>query len=279
VDPEMKYQAQINLAEKNSSHTLAYDMVQAHARGRALSVLEVGCASGYWGALLKTAGHSVVGVEPDERAAAAAENVLDQVFVGLVDDYFAAHPNVKFDVISFVDVLEHTMSPAAVLAECRARLKLGGIVVASIPNIAHLAVRGMLLAGRWDYSPTGIMDNSHIRFFTRNSIVELFSVSAFRILDFKPTRMSAAEVVRSYGMHSPTLLWIIACVLAPDRTWRDFQYVVCAGASDDAAESAIVNSQYEDRPGLWSATLFKWEAFLRAALFETKKLLSARRRA
>jgi O-antigen biosynthesis protein len=278
LDTEMKYQAQINLAEKNSSHTLAYDMVQSHAQGRLLSVLEVGCASGYWGAVLRTVGHSVVGVEPDAKAAMAAQKVLDQVFVGLVDDYFAAHPGAKFDVISFVDVLEHTISPTAVLAECRERLRPGGVVVASIPNIAHLAVRSMLLAGRWDYAPTGIMDNSHIRFFTRNSIVELFSASAFRILDFKPTTMSAAEAVRSYGMHSPTLLRIAACAFAPDRTWRDFQYVVCAGVSD-AGESAIANSQYSDRPGFWPATFFKCQTFLSGALLEAKKFLSARRRA
>lgn len=270
---EMKYQAQINLAEKNSSHTLAYDMVQAHAQGRALRVLEVGCASGYWGALLKTAGHKVVGVEPDVQAATAAQRVLDQVFAGIVDDYFLQHPDERFDVISFVDVLEHTMDPAGILIECRARLNPGGVIVASIPNVAHLAVRSMLLAGRWDYAKTGIMDSSHIRFFTRDTIIELFTSTAFRILDFKPTTMSAADAVRHYGMYSPAFLRFMVCALATDRSWQDFQYVVCAGAGEEK-ESLTENTKFADHPGVLSITLFKVRAVLRAIRFEIKRLFS-----
>ncbi|HSD39894.1 MAG TPA: class I SAM-dependent methyltransferase [Rhodocyclaceae bacterium] len=274
MNPEMKYQAQINLAEKNSSHTLAYDMVQAHAQGRPLSVLEVGCASGYWGAVLKVAGHAVVGVEPDAQAATAAQKVLDQVFVGLVDDYFAAHPDAKFDVISFVDVLEHTFDPVAVLAESRLRLKPGGIVVASIPNVAHLAVRSMLLAGRWDYAKTGIMDDSHIRFFTRDSIIELFNSGAFRILDFKPTTMCRADAICNYGMHNSALLSCVAWVFAPDRSWRDFQYVVCASTADSAELVAIENSRFAERAGILSASSFKAGVLYRALLLKVKVLLA-----
>jgi 2-polyprenyl-3-methyl-5-hydroxy-6-metoxy-1,4-benzoquinol methylase len=274
VDSELKYQAKINLAEKNSSHTLAHDMVQAYAQGRVLRVLEVGCASGYWGTLLKTAGHSVVGVEPDAQAAMAAQQVLDQVFVGLVDDYFATHQGEKFDVISFVDVLEHTMDPAVILTECRARLKPGGVVVASIPNVAHLAVRGMLLAGRWSYAQTGIMDNSHIRFFTRDTIVELFSTTAFRILDFKPTTMSAADAVRNYGMHSPFFLRAMACVLAPDREWRNFQYVVCAAVAEDNAAELVENRRFSAHSGFVKAASFKVSVLLRTIILELKLRLS-----
>jgi 2-polyprenyl-3-methyl-5-hydroxy-6-metoxy-1,4-benzoquinol methylase len=274
VESAMKYHASINLAEKNSSHTLAYDMVQAHAQGRALQVLEVGCASGYWGGLLKAAGHSVAGVEPDPAAAAAAQELLDQVFIGVADDYFAAHSDVKFDVISFVDVLEHTANPASILEECRARLNPGGVVVASIPNVAHIAVRSMLLAGKWDYAQTGIMDSSHIRFFTRNTIVELFSLTAFRVLDFKPTTMRGGEAVRRYGMYSPFFLRFMTCLLAPDRECRNFQYIVCATPADDSDASRAENQRFTDHPGVFQALFFKADMLRRTIVLEIKLKLS-----
>ncbi|MEC5385583.1 class I SAM-dependent methyltransferase [Uliginosibacterium sp. H3] len=274
VEPGMKYHASINLAEKNSSHTLAYDMVQAHARGRALRVLEVGCASGYWGEVLKAAGHSVVGVEPDPVAATAAQTLLDQVFVGFADDYFASHPDERFDVISFVDVLEHTANPEVVLDVCRSRLKPGGVVVASIPNVAHVAVRGMLLAGKWDYAKTGIMDNSHIRFFTRNTIVELFSATAFRILDFRPTTMRGGEAVRRYGLYSPFLFRVVIGLLAPDREWRNFQYIVCATPAESGDTFRANNLRFADHPGFFQALFFKADILRRTIILEIKLKLS-----
>lgn len=118
---------------------------------------------------LKNAGHEVWGVEMNPDAAELAKSVLDFVYVGTIKAFLIsefAHQN-KFDYIVFGDVLEHLPYPSEILKKCKSILISGGGIVASIPNVAHLAVRVMLLEGRWEYRDVGIMDNTHLRFFDK----------------------------------------------------------------------------------------------------------------
>jgi len=233
----MKYQASIDLRQKNNSHTLAYDLVRQNTAKKNLRVLEVGCASGYWGALLRAEGCFVVGVEPDEDAAGCARNVLDEVFVGGIDGFLEIYSGEMFDVICFVDVLEHTPKPSDVLSKCQRLLNSDGIIVCSIPNVAHLSVRAMVLAGKWEYSKTGLLDNSHIVFFTKNTIIDMLTQSGLKILDMQATVMDAGAASKLYGTYSPFFLRTIAALVAKDCCWQDFQYVVCVKKEGSAGVS------------------------------------------
>ncbi len=255
---EMKYQASIDLNQKNNSHTLAHDMVRQHAKGGNLNVLEVGCASGYWGALLRAEGCRVVGVEPDPESAQSAKTVLDDVFVGGIDLFLDSYTGEAFDVISFVDVLEHTRNPQEILQRCQNILNDKGIVVCSVPNVAHLSIRTMLLAGKWDYVRTGIMDDSHVVFFTRNTIVDLFSKSGLRILDMKATVMAADVAYQTYGTYSPLWLRFIAALAAMDCCWRDFQYVTCVRKSGLEISEVNENLRFATRENCFFAWKFKF---------------------
>lgn len=155
---------------KNSSHALVLELVGPNRR-----VLDVGCATGFLGEAYAAQGCTVTGVELVPKTAAEARTHLDEVIeadlnVTALADIF---PGRDFDVIVFGDVLEHLMDPGAVLRSAVGLLATGGAVVMSLPNVAHGSVRLALLQGRWDYRETGLLDRTHLRFFTRESVVQM----------------------------------------------------------------------------------------------------------
>jgi 2-polyprenyl-3-methyl-5-hydroxy-6-metoxy-1,4-benzoquinol methylase len=145
-------------------------------------VLDVGCSSGGFGALLKaTRQLEVWGVEPFESAAAQAAQKLDRVIYGGFSAE-AALPEATFDCVIFNDVLEHVVDPAAAIRYASRLLTPGGVVVASIPNIRHFpTIWRLLVHGEWKYREWGTLDKTHLRFFTRSSIIEMFEAEGYRV--------------------------------------------------------------------------------------------------
>jgi len=151
----------------------------------AARVLDVGCGAGATLQWLKQGGRCGVGVgiEMMESAAAIARGRIDEVHVGdatlLVDTAFAPQ---SFDLVLCLDVLEHLVDPWAFVAKLCPLLRPGGRVIASLPNVRHLrVVLPLLLAGRWRYEASGILDRTHLRFFTRESALELMSTGGLRV--------------------------------------------------------------------------------------------------
>jgi O-antigen biosynthesis protein len=177
------WESEASLPE-NNSHKKMLNLVGEHK-----SVVDFGCATGYLARLLVQRGCRVVGVEISHDAAAIAEQFCERVIVADLD--FTAItdilPDEQFDVAIFGDVLEHLRDPWRTLEQVRSILKPGGYVVASIPNIAHGAIRLALLQGKFDYEKQGILDNTHLRFFTRKSVEELFESSGYLIDAFDRT--------------------------------------------------------------------------------------------
>lgn len=143
-------------------------------------VLDVGCGSGGFGETLKRSRTvEVWGVEPVAKAAAAAASRLDRAVEGLFSPQLNL-PLGGFDCVIFNDVLEHLFDPAEALSYARQLLSPQGCVVASIPNIRHFPTMWELfIRAEWIYRDFGIMDRTHLRFFTRNSIEPLFVQSGF----------------------------------------------------------------------------------------------------
>ena len=241
-DSDKVYEGIIDLRVDNNSHTQMYNFIQEDSsRGKA-RVLEAGCASGYFGEALKHAGHEVWGVEMSANAAAEAREKLDRVFVGTIEEFLAcdAVKEMRFDYITFGDVLEHLVDPEQVLKDCRRILSPGGSIAASIPNVAHKAVRLMLLEGRWDYAGFGILDNTHLRFFTRNSIVELFTNTRFQI-----RRMDSVSLpIDGTGIDVNPELIEAAAELIPGNDQEVFQYTVLATKFDSEVKLAERNLRF-----------------------------------
>jgi SAM-dependent methyltransferase len=145
-------------------------------------VLDVGCAAGQLGALLRARGHYVAGIELSPNAAEQARHLLDHVEVRDVEaEGFPFEPE-SFDAILFADVLEHLVDPWRVLREAASLLVPGGRVIASIPNLQNAAVLRRLIRGRWQYRERGITDFGHLRFFTLHTIRHLFQQAGLRLV-------------------------------------------------------------------------------------------------
>jgi O-antigen biosynthesis protein len=138
---------------------------------------------------LKSKNCEVYGIEINADAAESARAYCTEVQVGDLDlrDLSSFYPGNKFDRIIFGDVLEHLKNPEAVLESAHAMLSSSGRIVASIPNIAHGAVRLALLNGEFDYSELGILDSTHLRFFTLDTVREMFLKAGFEIEDITRT--------------------------------------------------------------------------------------------
>ncbi len=154
----------------DSSHAATLDIVGYNKR-----VLEVGCATGYFTKALKDRGCQVVGIEMDPDAAAIAEKWAERVVVGDLDagTLWEELEGEQFDVITFGDVLEHLRDPLATIRASVKFLKSSGIVAVSVPNIAHGDVRMALLKGEFPYHDTGLLDRTHIQFFTKRNLENL----------------------------------------------------------------------------------------------------------
>jgi glycosyltransferase involved in cell wall biosynthesis/SAM-dependent methyltransferase len=149
-------------------------------------VLDVGCAAGLLGELIKKErGCKVFGVEIDKNVAEMAKSRLDDVFCINIE-----HAHLPFkeelDVLIFADILEHLSNPWRVLKNAKKWLKPDGIIIASIPNTSHYSIILDLLRGRWDYIPFGLLCITHLRFFTRESIEDMFIKSGYSILTMTP---------------------------------------------------------------------------------------------
>jgi 2-polyprenyl-3-methyl-5-hydroxy-6-metoxy-1,4-benzoquinol methylase len=230
-----RYDTDIDLSRGNNSHTLMVDLVGGNKR-----VLDVGCATGYLAEALVARGCTVSGVEFDAEAAEEARPHLDRLVVADLEQVDLAEEfgDDRFDVIVFGDVLEHLRDPLAVLRSARRLLADRGSVVASIPNIAHGSVRLALLAGRFDYQPLGLLDTTHVRFFTRASVEDLFREAGMVPIDVRRTTAGFFDtpVPVSEGEFTPE---VIDAVLA-DPESSTYQFVLRAVADDaDAAVSKL----------------------------------------
>ena len=147
------------------------------------TVLDVGCATGYLAELLRPQNCVVTGIDNNAEAAKTARKHCAEVIVADLETQSlpALFKRKKFDVVVFADVLEHLKSPGDVLQAAHRIVKPGGHVVASIPNIAHGAIRLALLAGNFDYTELGILDDTHLRFFTAKTLEEMFLATGYHI--------------------------------------------------------------------------------------------------
>ncbi|HWC12054.1 MAG TPA: methyltransferase domain-containing protein [Acidimicrobiales bacterium] len=227
----LKYDTEIDLSNTNNSHTLMVELV-----GGNKTVLDIGCATGYLARALVGRGCVVSGLERDPEAAAEAAPDLDKLVVGDVesDDLAELFGPASYDVVVFGDVLEHLRDPLAALRSARAVLAPRGYVVASIPNIAHGSVRLALLQGRFDYRPIGLLDETHLRFFTRKSMERLFHLAGMAPVDVRRTTAGLFEthVVVDQGTVPPELVE----QLLADPEALTYQFVLKAVVDDaDAA--------------------------------------------
>jgi SAM-dependent methyltransferase len=154
------------------------------------TVLDIGCGGGATGRLVKEKfpGTRVIGIEINPRAAEHARQYLDHVICGAIDDIdlAAAAPDESISTVLLLDVLEHLYDPWRALTRIRRWLAPGTRVLASVPNIRNLAVLDELAAGRFQYAENGVLDVTHVRFFTKGELKRMFEETGYRVTAMEP---------------------------------------------------------------------------------------------
>jgi 2-polyprenyl-3-methyl-5-hydroxy-6-metoxy-1,4-benzoquinol methylase len=177
------------------------------------TLLDVGCGRGAFGSNVKEKlGARVWGIEIVAEAARIARARLDNVIAADIGEAMASLPPAHFDCVTFNDVLEHLVDPYSVVEGVKRLLTPNGVIVASLPNVRYFPVAWDLLwGGRWEYQDWGVLDRTHLRFFTLSTVRELFEDRGYS--------------VQVQGINPPrSPLGRVAAMLAPPR-FRDMQYI------------------------------------------------------
>jgi 2-polyprenyl-3-methyl-5-hydroxy-6-metoxy-1,4-benzoquinol methylase len=154
--------------------------------GRGRRLLDVGAADGLLSRQLTACGWRVTAIEGDPALAQVGARYCERMITLNLDREIPVGEG-PFDVIVYGDVLEHLVDPLRVLVELDRGLGPGGFVIISVPNIAHLWIRLLLLVGRFDYLDRGILDHSHLRFFTERSMRAMLADAGLSIERFTAT--------------------------------------------------------------------------------------------
>jgi 2-polyprenyl-3-methyl-5-hydroxy-6-metoxy-1,4-benzoquinol methylase len=155
-----------------SSHSWAMKQLMATVDSMRNTLLDIGCGRGDMGDFAKKIGvHKCVAIEPDRDARKAVEDIYSKVFASISElESAATSPECKscekFHVVLLLDVLEHMAEPEKFLRALRPHIATGGTVLISVPNVAHWSVRLGLFFGHFDYGERGILDRTHLQFFT-----------------------------------------------------------------------------------------------------------------
>lgn len=148
------------------------------------AILDIGCGHGAFLILVKEkTGAETWGIEVVQEIAEEAKKNIDHVVAGKIEEVINSIPDQYFDCITFNDVLEHLIEPKEVLKMIRHKLSEEGIIVASIPNVRYFFnLRDLLIYKDWQYADSGILDATHLRFFTQKSMKRMFEEAGFEII-------------------------------------------------------------------------------------------------
>lgn len=195
-------------------------------------ILEVGCAEGMTGnELKKRPGVFVAGIENNKTAAELARKVLDDVIIGDIESMDIPYSTSAFDCIIFADVLEHLVNPLDVLKKVSKHLKKDGTVIMSIPNVQFYGVVHQLIEGNWTYQKEGILDETHLRFFTFKEIEKLVNEAGLSIQQIEETLDPQYEKFSNENHTALKLGRLSIEGLTPEeiRRFFVFQYKIVAG--------------------------------------------------
>ncbi|HZM64566.1 MAG TPA: class I SAM-dependent methyltransferase [Candidatus Saccharimonadales bacterium] len=222
----------------------AFDLIKDNS-----TVLDVGCSWGDFGRALKDYKKCVVdGVEPDKEDARKAKEKLRDVFNGFVEDAFNREFKERsYDHIVFLDVIEHLYDPVEVFKVVKKHLNPGGSVIFSIPNMAHLSVRLMLLKGDFEYGKTGLLDSTHLHYYTKKEIDRVFKEAGMLVNIWDYTEATyPEELVKKRLLELGLRANKQALDMLMEETARIFQFVGSAVVVSDG--DAVERLDYSPNP-------------------------------
>jgi 2-polyprenyl-3-methyl-5-hydroxy-6-metoxy-1,4-benzoquinol methylase len=184
-------------------------------------VLEIGCDEGDFAACLDG---EVWAIEPDQDAATIAAGRLYRVLIGTFASTCGSLPAAYFDVVVCNDVIEHMSDHDRFLREIRRYIAPGGVLIGSVPNMRHYrALFELLVLRDWDYRDTGVLDRTHLRFFTARSLRRSLARAGFRVEQFHGINGSIHFALSRQHLPHALFGWLmIALTLG---RWRDIRFM------------------------------------------------------
>lgn len=211
--------------DPKSSHQQIAALVRRLQRS---PILDVGAAQGFLGQMLQDSGLEIDAIEPNDYWAEHAKPYYRQVAATTVED--APLPDRSYRVIVCADVLEHTVDPVNVVQQLRRVATDDAFFIISLPNVAHLAVRLMLLLGKWPQMERGILDRTHLHFYTLDTARNMLAEAGLEVVRARPTGVPLDELwpggEGSFMYKALMRLQHLALLLAP-RLFG-FQWVLVA---------------------------------------------------
>ncbi|MEK6406214.1 MAG: bifunctional glycosyltransferase/class I SAM-dependent methyltransferase [Acidobacteriota bacterium] len=186
-------------ADPYSSHAQIINWIEQE---RPSEVLEIGTATGYLTSEIAKLGCKVTGIEQDPEMAELAQPYCREMLVGDIETLHLGCLG-QYDAIVFGDVLEHLRNPRAILEQVSGLLRPGGKILISLPNVANIWVRFNLLFGRFNYSRVGILDETHLRFFTLKTAKQLAVDSGLEVISSSVTPIPLPVILPSTSKGRP----------------------------------------------------------------------------
>lgn len=251
-----KYDYDIDINQKNDARVIAFDFIEPNSR-----VLDIGSASGQFGQILKKYKNcTMYGIDYDIESIKIAKEkeVFENIYQLDLNSFdikqFQEHTN-SFDYIVFGDVLEHILEPEKVLKAFKTLLKTNGKYIISLPNVAHSSVKVNLLLDNFEYEETGILDKTHIKFFTHKTIPSFMAESKLEIEKFDYTVM---HIKHHKSVNNLSLLPIsIRKNIFNDKYSHILQYITLCTFSEKPAEDLLKINQMDINKGNMKS-LLKW---------------------
>ncbi len=226
-----RYHTEVGLLDE-TSHYGRLALLVGHNK----QVLELGCSTGYFSnALTKQFGCTVTGVEIDKGAAQEASKVCQRVICGDLDkpELLSVLHDSSFDVVVLSDVLEHLRDPHGLLMEIKRLLKPSGYIVASIPHVGHGSIRLSLLSGQFPYRRMGLLDDTHLKFFDRIELENLFHQSGYELSEVNRNRWSIFD--SEVGSRVGYVPKAVSDLLKSDAESDTYQFIVKASVRKQPA--------------------------------------------
>jgi 2-polyprenyl-3-methyl-5-hydroxy-6-metoxy-1,4-benzoquinol methylase len=212
-------------SDQQSSHQQIAQLVRRVGRA---PVLDVGAAQGILGQVLQHEHIQIDAVEPHPIWAEHARAFYHTVYASSIED--AGLPAGQYPVIVCADVLEHTVDPVNVLEQLRATATDDAIFIISLPNVAHIAARLLLLAGRFPQMERGIFDRTHLHFYTRATAEAMLRAAGLEVVRARPTPVPLEQIWPADASPTPLRALMLAqragLLLAP--TLFGFQWIFVA---------------------------------------------------
>lgn len=186
------------------------------------TILDIGCGQGAFLKLVKEqTGAETWGIEVVIEVAKKAKNNIDKILTGKVEDVLNSIPDDYFDCITFNDILEHLLEPSDVLKMIKPKLSDKGIIIASIPNVRYFSnLYELFIKKDWEYKDAGILDSTHLRFFTQKSMKRMFEEADYNLIKQEGINKIISWKFQLFniltmGIFNDTKYMQYCCVLAP----------------------------------------------------------------